>query len=244
MPLVSCILPVFNGERFLAEALGSILRQEGLQQQGALDVIVIDDGSTDRSAAIAASHGDIRIISQANAGLAAARNAGLAAARGELIAFLDADDLWLPAKLDHQIALLRARADVDLCFGLMRDVAVEGSAGAAAPSATPRIGRVVQAMLARRRVFDPVGGFDTSRIMRADQDWLLRARECGLVEHVLDEVVLHRRIHGANRSITHHHLVAEEFLAITRGALERRRRLGQEIAAVEHWTADTGGAKS
>ena len=237
--LVSCILPVFDGERFLAEAIESIL-----QQEGPLDVIVVDDGSTDGSAAIAVRYAPVRIISQANAGLAAARNAGLAAAQGEFIAFLDADDLWLPGKIALQMDLLCARPDVDLCFGLVRHIAVEGSAGQGVPDSAPRVGRLAQCMLARRGAFARVGLFDTARRMRADQDWLLRAREGGLVEHVIEEVVLHRRIHGANRSITHDHLLAEEFLAITRGALGRRRRHGRETGAAERWGPDAGEAES
>lgn len=235
--LVSCILPVFNGERFLAEAIESILRQEG-----PLDVIVVDDGSTDRSAAIAAGFAGIRVLSQANSGLAVARNAGLAAARGDFIAFLDADDLWLPGKLSRQRELLRSCPTVDLCFGLVRDITLAGSSGGIA-DATPRPGRMAQCMLARRSAFERLGGFDTTRRMRTDQDWLVRARERGLVERMLDEVLLHRRIHGANRSITHHHLLAEEFLAIAYGALERRRRRGQDSVPVERWTADGGDAK-
>ncbi len=236
--LVSCILPVFNGRPFLAEAIHSIL-----QQEGPLDIVVIDDGSTDGSAELAARYPGVRVLRQVNAGLAAARNAGLAAARGDLLAFLDADDLWLPGKIARQRALLCARPDVDLCFSLMRHIAVDGAPVEGTPDSTPRTGRVAQCMMARRRAFDRVGRFDMARRLRADQEWLLRARDGGLVEHVIEEVLVHRRIHGANRSITHDHLLAEEFLAITRGALERRRRQGCEATAVEWWSADASEAK-
>ena len=94
--LISCIVPVFNGERYLAEALDSILAQTWRP----LEVIVVDDGSTDGTAHIAAGYGaEVSYIHQANAGPAAARNRGLDAARGEFIAFLDADDLWHKDKL-------------------------------------------------------------------------------------------------------------------------------------------------
>src|SRR5690242_4967891 len=95
-PTVTCIVPVFNGERYLGEALDSIFAQ-GHQP---LEVLVVDDGSTDGSAAVAKSYGDrVRYFFQPNAGPAAARNLGLEAARGEFIAFLDADDLWHRDKL-------------------------------------------------------------------------------------------------------------------------------------------------
>ena len=235
--LVSCILPVFNGAPFLSEAIESILQQ----RHAPLDVIVIDDGSTDGSAAIAARYPAVRLVRQANAGLAAARNAGLAAARGAFVAFLDADDLWLPGKLARQMQAMAADAGLDLCFGMLRHMTLADS-GAVIDS-EPRPGRVVTTMLARRHAFDRVGLFDTNRRMRADQEWLLRAREAVLTEIMLDDVVLHRRIHGANRTITHDHLLAEEFLAITRGALERRRQKGEATQPAEHWTADGGRPK-
>src|SRR2546426_10667200 len=94
--LISCIVPVFNGERYLHETLNSILAQT----YRPLEIIVADDGSTDGTRTIVASYGQqVRYLWQLNAGPAAARNLGLTAAKGEFIAFLDADDLWHPEKL-------------------------------------------------------------------------------------------------------------------------------------------------
>ena len=104
-PTVTCIVPVFNGERYLREALDSIVAQS----HQTLDVLLVDDGSTDASAAVAKSYGDrIRYFFQPNAGPAAARNVGLAAAQGEFVAFLDADDRWHPEKLTLQLARFAA----------------------------------------------------------------------------------------------------------------------------------------
>lgn len=242
-PLVSCILPVFNGERFLAQALGSIVDQGG----AALDIIVIDDGSTDRSAEVASGFPGVRVHRQANAGVAEARNAGLELARGQFIAFLDADDLWLPGKLDRQLRLLEARPEVDLCFGMVRHVLKTDGAGqdpAVAPDEAPRVGRLAQCMLARRRAVERVGPFDGGTLTRADQDWFLRARELGLVEAILPDVLVHRRIHGANHSIVHDDAVVGDFLAIARRALERRRRQGLPLGAVERWTPGAPGPEA
>ena len=94
--MISCIVPVYNGERYLAETLQSILGQ----RVGPLEVIVVDDGSTDGTAGVARRFGSaIRVLHQTNAGPAAARNLGLSEARGDFVAFLDADDLWKPDKL-------------------------------------------------------------------------------------------------------------------------------------------------
>jgi glycosyltransferase involved in cell wall biosynthesis len=110
-PLVSVVMPVYNGARYLRQALESALTQT----YRPLEIVVVDDGSTDDTPALLAEFGDkIRSIRQQNSGSAAARNAALRAARGELIAFLDADDLWLPRKLAVQVDYLRDHPEVDL----------------------------------------------------------------------------------------------------------------------------------
>jgi glycosyltransferase involved in cell wall biosynthesis len=106
-PLVSVVVPVRNGERFLGEALDSVLAQD----YEPVELIVVDDGSTDGSGDIAGARG-AHVIRQEGGGLAAARNAGLAAAQGELVAFIDADDVWLPGKLVRQVEYLLDRPDV------------------------------------------------------------------------------------------------------------------------------------
>src|SRR5262245_10754564 len=100
-PLVSCIVPVYNGEAFLGEALASIRAQ----RHRPIEILVVDDGSTDGTAAVVmAADAGIRYMRQDNAGGAAARNRGIGMARGTFVAFLDADDLWPPEKLERQIA--------------------------------------------------------------------------------------------------------------------------------------------
>ena len=108
------IIPCFNGERYLGEALAGVLAQTHTD----LEVIVVDDGSTDRSPAIAEETGDrrLRLVRQANAGVAAARNRGAAEATGEFVAFLDQDDRWLPEKIERQLACLRASPEVGLVY--------------------------------------------------------------------------------------------------------------------------------
>ena len=104
MPSISVIIPVFNGEEFLERAIQSVLDQD-LQPD---ELIVVDDGSTDQTASIARRYPKIKYIYQANQGPPAARNHGLEKAKGELIAFLDADDQWLPQKLSQQVAFLQS----------------------------------------------------------------------------------------------------------------------------------------
>lgn len=114
LPLVSVVIPAFNAARFLPESIPSVLAQTWTD----LELIVVDDGSTDGTAACVGAFDDprIRLVSQANRGLAGARNSGIRAARGFYVAFLDADDLWHPEKLARHVQHLRAQPDVGVSY--------------------------------------------------------------------------------------------------------------------------------
>src|SRR5437867_2556724 len=112
-PCVSVVIPVYNGERYLADAIQSVLDQTYEN----FEVIVVDDGSTDESAAVAKRFGEaIRYVHQANGGVSKARNTGIAEARGVYLAFLDQDDLWLPDKLSVQVAYLDSHPEVGAVY--------------------------------------------------------------------------------------------------------------------------------
>ena len=192
MSLVSVVIPVFNGERFLAAAIQSVLDQT----YRPVEVIVVDDGSTDASAAIARSFEGVRVIGQEQAGPGAARNRGVAAATGELLAFLDADDLMPADKLELQVAHLRTHPEVGCVLG-RQELVIEPEAEKppwAEPGEAPLMSMVLPAAL-----FDRVGKFDTTYFHGEDADWLLRARQHVSVA-TLDSVVLHRRVHADNLS--------------------------------------------
>jgi glycosyltransferase involved in cell wall biosynthesis len=231
--MISCIVPVHNGAAFLAEAIASILGQAGVD----LEVIVVDDGSTDGSAEIAAGFDGVQVVRQAQSGVAAARNAGLRRAQGDHIAFLDADDLWLPGKLAAQLAMVQQHASADLCLTLVRHVPMVAGAPGAVLDDAPRLGRLMQCLLARRAAFDRVGGFDEGTRTRGDQDWFIRAAEQGLVEVVVPEVLVLRRLHGQNHSLAADSRVVDDFLTIAKRALDRRRRDGVPLGAIEQWSA-------
>src|SRR5581483_6264857 len=116
-PLVSVILPVYNGEKYLAAALDSVRAQT----HRSFEIIVVDDGSTDGSAAVAARYPEVKYAYQSNGGISAARNCGIRLAVGDVFALLDADDLWLPDKLERQLAALYGAAAPDLVFGHVRE---------------------------------------------------------------------------------------------------------------------------
>jgi glycosyltransferase involved in cell wall biosynthesis len=122
-PLVSVVIPAYNAAWCVGKAIDSVLAQHFHE----FEVIVVNDGSTDDTAAVLAAYGDaIRVVHQANGGMSSARNAGIRAARGELIAFLDADDWWLPTKLSRQVDLMRARPEIGFSSAAAR---VEDSQG-------------------------------------------------------------------------------------------------------------------
>ncbi|MBC7895526.1 MAG: glycosyltransferase family 2 protein, partial [Cytophagaceae bacterium] len=115
-PLVSIVIPCFNHARFVGEAIDSALHQA----QASVEVVVVDDGSTDDSAAVAATRHGVRVIRQVNRGLSAARNVGLAAASGEYVVFLDADDRLLPHAVAAGLQALSTNASAAFAFGAYR----------------------------------------------------------------------------------------------------------------------------
>lgn len=200
MVLVSAIIPVYNGSRFLPRAIASI-RAQG---HPGLELILVNDGSTDESGAIIHATSDARRIHQPNGGIAAARNAGLQAATGDCIAWLDQDDEWAPDKLAHQLAALAADPALDFVLGHVKTELCDGEAPSWLRSrfldATPPA-YLFGAMLARRRCFDRIGGLDPAfRFGGDDVDWFGRAKLAGLKYAILDRVFLHRKIHDGNHS--------------------------------------------
>lgn len=218
-------MPVFNGARYLAEALESVFAQT----HRSLEVVVVDDGSTDETPAVIARYGDrVRAFAQANAGPAAARNLGVREARGEFVAFIDADDLWLPQKLSLQLARFAARPELELCFTLVRNFWIpeleqEASRFREHRIAKPLPGLLTSTLLARRDVFDAVGEFDPGLGHTHSTDWILRARARGAVAETLPEVLYQRRIHGANRSRLHADASRDEYFDLVKLQLDRRR---------------------
>lgn len=198
--LVSVIIPVYNGELYLTEALDSVFAQD----YRPIEVIVVDDGSTDETAAVAKRYSRVHYLHQPNQGQATARNAGLSYCTGDLIALLDADDLWVPGKLSMQAAYLESHPEVGCVIGRMKNFIQEG---------IPRPSWVndsmfadnsdaysLGSMLTHRWVFETVGQFNTSNQYGDNIDWLIRLKELKLLFYIMPEVLLLRRIHSSNLS--------------------------------------------
>jgi glycosyltransferase involved in cell wall biosynthesis len=219
-PLVSVLVPVYNGERFLAEMLDSLFAQD----LAALEVIVVDDGSTDRTAEIAQQF-PVRYVYQQNEGPSAARNAGLALAQGELIAFADADDRFPPDKLSAQVRYLQKHPEVGCVLGRQEWI-VEDGVDAPPLERDPIFGelggiQLVTAMI-RRDVLRSLGGFDPAFRFAEDRDLFGRMRENGVEIAVLPQVFLYKRVHGANATLSPPE--THPLLRSLREKLERQRR--------------------
>jgi glycosyltransferase involved in cell wall biosynthesis len=228
-PLVSVIIPTFNGRRYLRETLESVFAQT----YRALEVIVVDDGSTDSTAAVVAAFGSrVAFIRQERSGHPAARNRGVRASAGEFLSFLDHDDLWAPAKTASQMECFREDPQLDLVFGHIQnffspELKEEEKTRLSVPL-HPLPGLLQGAMLARRTSFLAVGAFSEEREMGDFLDWYGRAMILNSKSHMQPDTVLRRRIHASNYQRTHGHL-RQQYLPALKKLLDRRRAAGRTV---------------
>jgi glycosyltransferase involved in cell wall biosynthesis len=226
--LISCIVPAHNGERYLCECLDSIVAQT----YRPLEIIVVDDGSTDGTGDIARGYGNgVRHLRQPWQGLSIARNRGVEASRGEFIAFLDHDDLWHSTKLKLQMARFRARLDLTISVTHVQNFwspELEDTPQNLAPRhLKPLPGYVAQSLLTRRAVIDRIGLFHDGLKHASELDWFIRARAQGEVIELMADVLVYRRLHRNNASQLSAAASLDEHLAVIKASLDRRRRQGE-----------------
>jgi glycosyltransferase involved in cell wall biosynthesis len=222
-PLVSIIIPVYNCERYLGEAIESVLSQTYRM----IEVIVVDDGSTDGSGNVAKRFGlPVKYTFQANGGTGAARNRGVELAQGKFLAFLDQDDLWIKDKLTNQIGAFRYNPAIDIVLGHIQqfyspELARREKGGAYYHS---RImpGFHIGAMLITRAAFWRVGPFRTDYQIAEFIDWYARSQDLGLASFMLSDVIMRRRIHKTNQSFLKRERRVEYVRAL-KASLDRRR---------------------
>lgn len=226
-PLVSVIVPVHNGKKYLRFALQSVLAQT----YRPLEVIIVDDGSTDGSAAVAQSFADIRYLSQPQQGVAVARNRGLSEAAGDCAAFLDQDDLWTPEKLTVQMAFLAAHPDISYSVAHVRHFLEPGTT---MPSwLKPELlaedfpGFFLGNLVTRMAAFAQIGTFDPLYQMGSDSDWFARAKDVGLPMIVHPEALLLKRVHGENHSFETQRS-SREILRLLKASIDRRQEQKRE----------------
>lgn len=213
MVKVSVIIPAYNGDRYLAEAIDSVLEQTYRDYE----IIVVDDGSTDNTAQVARQYGNrVRYLSQKNQGVAASRNFGLAAALGDYIAFLDQDDLFLPHKLAIQTELLDKDADLGMVNSGWQIYQDRSSSDLAIATAAVQPWQQIPdlsaanlivwkpvflgAMLFRRDWLERSGGFNTTLEQTPDVDLVMRLAKMGCSAAWVEQITVKYRQHEANAS--------------------------------------------
>ena len=227
-PLVSVIIPVYNGGRHLRAALDSVFAQTYRE----FEVIVVDDGSGDDSGAIAQSFPEVRYIHQTNQGVAAARNHGLEAARGEFFAFLDQDDLWTPDKLKVQIEYLLSHPEVGYTL-TQQKYFLDPGVTTLPPWFRKELfdsvhtGWVLGTLVVRRATFEQVGNFATGYSAANDSDWFFRAKAAEIPMAVMSDLLLLKRIHEANDSGRAKDILAE-LRKVVKSSLNRQRSIATE----------------
>ncbi|MFB2921623.1 glycosyltransferase family 2 protein [Aerosakkonema funiforme] len=225
-PSVSVIIPVYNCEKYLAEAIESVLAQT----YQPLEIIVIDDGSTDGSAEVAKHFGTtVQYCFQANSGTAAARNLGIELAKGDFFAFLDADDLWVEDKLTNQMAAFTNNPNLDIVYGQVQQFISPDLAEnlKAKLQVSPKLmpGHIPSALLIKRDSFFQVGLFETRWKLAEFASWQVRVTELGLQTMMLPELVAKRRLHETNKGIKKREYQTE-YIQILKASLDRRRAKG------------------
>ena len=220
---ISVIIPVFNGQAYVADSLRSVASQSFSD----LEIIVVDDGSTDSTFEVTQAFGDrrLRYIRQDRAGAAAARNRGVELANGPLLAFLDADDVWMRQKLCLQIASLQ-RGDGDMIFANAEEFItpdrLQELEGQIKLHPGPRPFIYASTLLMRRADFQKVGPFDTRWRVGEFVGWYARAIDLGLKSAVLPQVLARRRLHDTNLGrLNRAH--RGQYARVMKSILDRRR---------------------
>jgi glycosyltransferase involved in cell wall biosynthesis len=218
--LVSCVIPVFNCEHYLGAAIASALAQT----RGVFEIIVVDDGSTDGSRGVAESFGPpVSYLYQQNAGPSSARNFGIGRATGELVAFLDADDLWRPEKTAIQAGQFEADPTLAVSSARMCNFDSTDAGGKPLGSGAPEP-NLGSSFVARRSLFQEIGLLDVSLKHRDLHEFVLRATDAGYIAQSLPDVLVDRRIHDTNMSRSRSTEGELELLSIARARIARRRK--------------------
>ena len=213
----------FNNARYLKEAVDSALAQQGCD----VEVVIVDDGSTDESRAILESYGSkVNVAYAPRSGIGASRNQAVEMARGEFLCFLDSDDLMPTDACVSRLTALTADPTIDAAFGHVREFITPDVPGLGARLArdpfdyTP--GWLPSTMLIARESFLRVGPFSTTLTRGIGVDWFARFMETDLNTVMIPEIVLERRIHPSNQG-TREQSAAGDYARVLKAALDRRR---------------------
>lgn len=220
---MTVIIPAFNAERTLEATIESVLSQDYQD----FELLIVDDGSVDDTANIVRRFDRAVLLERSNGGPSLARNTALSKASGELVAFLDHDDLWLPGKLSRQVQYLETHPEIDGVYTHLRHFVAGGTS---VPAwfrpwllETDCPGYTLSTLMVRSEVFSRVGLFQPGH-RAEDADWFLRARDSGIKFGELRETLVMKRVHEANVSRDQTPLL-DDMLRALHDSLSRRRKL-------------------
>jgi len=236
-PLISVIIPTYDCARYLPDALASVRRQN----YEPIEIVIVDDGSTDETADVVGTlGGQIVFLQQANAGAAVARNTGLAVAQGSIIAFLDADDVWPDDMFAHQLPVLLNDDALGVVQGRSQVEIIDPSASDENVTRFKPFGEAWYAPLLgsglfRKWVIDRVGGFDAEFRLGHDMDWFLRVREQGVPGVLIPQVTLLYRLHDTNATRGADPKTRDILLVLRRSLQRRREASAGDATPVASW---------
>lgn len=219
---ISVIIPMYNVEKYVGEAIESVLRQT-VQP---LEIILVDDGSTDSSAAKAKEYlPEVKLIRQENKGISGARNTGIKEAKGEIFAFLDSDDIWPENHIEVLLPVLKEDENLAMVCGHVRQFMsddTEKNQNRIPEGAEVMPGYVVGASLIKKEVFDEIGTFNEDLTLADTVDLFARAKDAGLQLKLVDDIVLLRRIHSTNSGIRHREK-RHDYTKVLMASIKRKR---------------------
>lgn len=222
-PVVSVIMAVRNGERFLARAIDSVLAQSYHPHE----ILVVDGQSTDATAAIARSYPQVRYVMQTGRGIADAYNLGIQTAQGDILSFLSYDDVWTPNKLALQLDTLIRNPEIQCAVANVKFTLEPGESPP--PGFRPEWltgdhpAYIMETLVARRSVFELVGLFDNAFPTGEDVDWFARAKDKKVPIALVPEVLLIKHIHNRNLSLVTPDNNRSLLLALRRSIIRKRQ---------------------
>jgi glycosyltransferase involved in cell wall biosynthesis len=214
----------------LAQAIESVCAQE----YSCEELIIVDAGSTDNTREVVTVYPKVRFFVREGMGLAEARNFGASQARGELIAFIDSDDIWLPNKLRLQVDYLRTHPEVQFVIGKFKYFLEPGCA--VPPNFKKNllegsyVGYLPEILLVRKSFFEATSGFDAKYKIGNDTDWFVRAKDMYTPMGIIPEVLLHKRVHNSNTSVENVKFNNHEILMIFRESVKRQKQAQKKVA--------------
>jgi len=226
LPLVSVVIPLYNYAKYIAAGLDSVFAQT----YSPIEVIVIDDGSTDNSANVVRAYSKVRYFYQKNQGVAVARNMGITQTTGEFIAFLDADDLWEPDKLKIQMQYMLENPEIIITATKVLSFLEPDTRIPTWFKSERELGEtngiVLSAVVVRSRIFSQIGDFSPSFCPSEDTEWLCRVKDAQINLVTIPKPLTLRRLHGYNLTWQMISTASSRTLRIFRESLARKSLQG------------------